>query len=194
MLLMIDNYDSFTYNIVQYLGELGAEVKVVRNDEITCEDINDLRPRQIVISPGPCTPNKAGISLELIATFSGKIPLLGICLGHQALGQYFGAEIVKSEKPMHGKVASIKLFDALLFKGLPSEISVVRYHSLMLSDLSPCLEMVAESMTGTIMAIKHKSLSIYGLQFHPEAIMTEYGLEMLGNWLIFNSIKSLNDS
>ena len=193
MILVLDNFDSFTYNLVDYFKQLGIVCKVFRNNASLYE-IKKFNYDAIVLSPGPGRPENSGSLMEVIDEYHSKLPILGICLGHQALGQYFGAEIVKAEKPMHGKVASIKLFDALLFKGLPSEISVVRYHSLMLSDLSPCLEMVAESITGTIMAIKHKSLSIYGLQFHPEAIMTEYGLEMLGNWLIFNSIKSLNDS
>jgi anthranilate synthase component 2 len=190
MLLMIDNYDSFTYNIVQYLGELGAEVVVKRNDEITVSDIERLAPSKIVISPGPCTPTEAGISLETIHTFAGKIPILGICLGHQSIGQAFGGKVVRAEQVMHGKISLIHHNEAGVFKGLANPFSATRYHSLVVSQhpLPDCLEITAwtEHQDGSmeeIMGIRHKTLDVEGVQFHPESILSEHGHDLLRNFL-----------
>lgn len=190
MLLMIDNYDSFTYNVVQYFTELGAEVKVVRNDEITLEEIEALNPKRLVISPGPCTPNEAGISMDAIRHFSGKLPILGICLGHQSIGQVFGGKIVRAGQVMHGKTSDIHHADVGVFKDLPDPYKATRYHSLVVDKqhLPDCLEMTAwtENPDGSveeIMGLRHKTLAIEGVQFHPESILTEHGHALLKNFL-----------
>lgn len=190
MLLMLDNYDSFTYNIVQYLGELGANVKVLRNDETTVEEIEALQPERIVISPGPCTPSEAGISLEVIQYFSGKLPILGICLGHQGIGQLFGGHVVRAKEPMHGKLSAIRHDGQGVFNGLKNPLTVTRYHSLVvdLATLPDCLEVSAwtEKEDGTvdeIMGLRHKTLMVEGVQFHPESILSEQGHEMLAKFL-----------
>ena len=190
MLLMIDNYDSFTYNIVQYFGELGVEVKVFRNDEIGLDEIAALGPDQIVISPGPCTPNEAGISTSVITEFAGKIPLLGICLGHQSIGQVFGGQIVQAGKVMHGKISAIHHEGNGVFKGLSKPFSATRYHSLVVDKqaLPECLEVTAWTETPQgeceeIMGIKHKELMVEGGQFHPESILSEHGHALLKNFL-----------
>ncbi|WP_263261127.1 aminodeoxychorismate/anthranilate synthase component II [Pseudomonas sp. RIT-PI-S] len=190
MLLMIDNYDSFTYNVVQYLGELGAEVKVVRNDEITVADIEALAPERIVVSPGPCTPSEAGISIEAILHFAGKLPILGICLGHQALGQAYGGEVVRARQAMHGKTSPVHHHDLGVFEGLAQPLTVTRYHSLVVKreTLPDCLEVTAwtqhpDGSFDEIMGLRHKTLTIEGVQFHPESILTEQGHELLANFL-----------
>jgi anthranilate synthase/aminodeoxychorismate synthase-like glutamine amidotransferase len=185
MLLVIDNYDSFTYNLVQYLGELGQEVRVVRNDEIAAADIAGLAPSKIVISPGPCTPNEAGISLETIETYAGKIPILGVCLGHQAIGQAFGGKIVRAARVMHGKTSQISHDGRGMFTGLPNPFQATRYHSLLIerSSVPACLEITAESPDGEIMAVRHTSLPIEGVQFHPESFLTTSGKDLLRNFL-----------
>jgi anthranilate synthase component 2 len=185
MLLMVDNYDSFTYNLVQYLGELGAEVNVYRNDAITLEQIAAWRPEKIVISPGPCTPNEAGISVPLIRRFAGEIPILGVCLGHQAIGQAFGGRIVRAGRVMHGKVSTIRHRGDGIFQGLKNPLSATRYHSLVIdrTSLPACLEVTAESEDSEIMGVRHREHSVEGVQFHPEAILTEQGHEMLSNFL-----------
>ncbi|GAA3966302.1 aminodeoxychorismate/anthranilate synthase component II [Allohahella marinimesophila] len=190
MLLMIDNYDSFTYNIVQYLGELGADVRVVRNDELTVDDIAKMAPEKIVISPGPCTPNEAGISMDVIRRFAGEIPLLGVCLGHQAIGQVYGAQVVRGGRIMHGKTSPIYHTGVGVFAGLPSPYTATRYHSLVLQkdSLPDCLELTAwtEYENGEIeeiMGVRHKTLNIEGVQFHPESILTEHGHALLDNFL-----------
>ncbi|CAM4020636.1 aminodeoxychorismate/anthranilate synthase component II [Paracidovorax anthurii] len=185
MLLMIDNYDSFTYNIVQYLGELGAEVEVHRNDEITLEEIAARRPRQLVISPGPCSPAEAGVSVEAIRHFAGKLPILGVCLGHQAIGAAFGGKIVRAQQLMHGKTSVITTTRQGVFAGLPEQFTVNRYHSLSI-DRASCpevLEVTAWTEDGEIMGVRHKELDIEGVQFHPESILTEHGHAMLKNFL-----------
>lgn len=185
MILMIDNYDSFTYNIVQYLGELGEELVVRRNDEITIQQIEELDPSYLVISPGPCTPNEAGISLEAIRYFAGKIPILGVCLGHQSIAQVFGGEVVRAEKLMHGKTSTIFHEEQGMFQGLPSPIEVTRYHSLIVKNdqIPDELMVTAWTAENEIMAIKHKTLPVEGVQFHPESIMSQFGKEMLRNFL-----------
>jgi len=185
MLLMIDNYDSFTYNLVQYLGELGQEVRVVRNDEVTVDDIGRLAPARIVISPGPCTPNEAGVSLPAIARFAGKIPILGVCLGHQAIGQAFGGRIVHAKTLMHGKVSPIHHAGKGVFRGLPSPFNATRYHSLAIErETCPAeLEITAWTDDGEIMGVRHRSLAVEGVQFHPESILTEHGHDLLRNFL-----------
>jgi anthranilate synthase/aminodeoxychorismate synthase-like glutamine amidotransferase len=185
MLLVIDNYDSFTYNLVQYLGELGQEVRVVRNDEIAAADIAGLAPSKIVISPGPCTPNEAGISLEAIETYAGKVPILGVCLGHQAIGQAFGGKIVRAARVMHGKTSQISHDGRGMFTGLPNPFQATRYHSLLIerSSVPACLEITAESPDGEIMAVRHTSLPIEGVQFHPESFLTTSGKDLLRNFL-----------
>ena len=185
MLLMIDNYDSFTYNLVQYLGELGEDVRVVRNDEVTVEDIGRLAPARIVISPGPCTPNEAGVSLPVIARFAGKIPILGVCLGHQAIGQAFGGRIVHAKTLMHGKVSPIHHAGKGVFRGLPSPFNATRYHSLAI-ERGSCpadLEITAWTDAGEIMGVRHRTLAVEGVQFHPESILTEHGHALLRNFL-----------
>ncbi|KQL35160.1 anthranilate synthase [Bacillus sp. FJAT-25509] len=185
MILMIDNYDSFTYNLVQYLGELGEELIVKRNDEITLEEIEVLAPSYLMISPGPCTPNEAGISLKAIEHFAGKIPILGVCLGHQSIAQVFGGDVVRAERLMHGKTSAITHEGLGLFNDLPSPIDVTRYHSLIVKKetFPEELEITAWTNDGEIMALKHKTLPIEGVQFHPESIMSQFGKEMLRNFL-----------
>ena len=185
MILMIDNYDSFTYNLVQYMGELGAELEVYRNDKISLEEIENLKPRKIVISPGPCTPSKAGISKEVIKHFAGKIPLLGVCLGHQSVAEAFGGEIIKAKKLMHGKTSMISNDGKTKFKGLPDPFEATRYHSLVVNraTLPDCFEITAESDDGEIMGIRHKELVIEGVQFHPESILTVHGKDLLKNFI-----------
>jgi len=185
MLLMIDNYDSFTYNLVQYFGELGEEVQVHRNDRITLEEIAALKPQRIVISPGPCTPSEAGISLPLIGRFAGKIPILGVCLGHQSIGAAFGGEVVRSDFLMHGKTSLIHHDGKGLFAGLANPFNATRYHSLVVerSTLPPCLEVTAWVEEGEIMGLQHRDLPVWGVQFHPESILTEGGMDILKNFL-----------
>ncbi len=190
MLLMIDNYDSFTYNVVQYLGELGADVHVVRNDEISVADIEALAPEKIVISPGPCTPNEAGISMDVIRAYSGKLPLLGVCLGHQSIGQVFGGEVVRARRVMHGKTSPIHHTGEGVFRGLSEPFEATRYHSLVVrrDTLPDCLEVTAwtENEAGDvdeIMGLRHRELAIEGVQFHPESILTAHGHDLLRNFL-----------
>ena len=190
MLLMIDNYDSFTYNLVQYFGELGQKVNVYRNDEITVDEIEKLKPRHVVISPGPCTPNEAGISLELIEKLAGKIPILGVCLGFQAIAQAFGGNIIGAQRIMHGKVSPIHHTGKGVFKGLKNPLNATRYHSLVAeqSTLPECLEVTAWTNNDSgnieeIMGVQHKTLAIEGVQFHPESILTEHGHQMLNTFL-----------
>ncbi|MHB8724105.1 MAG: anthranilate synthase component II [Casimicrobiaceae bacterium] len=185
MLLMLDNYDSFTWNLVQYLGELGAAVKVVRNDAISLDEIEALQPGRIVISPGPCTPTEAGISVPLVRRFAGKIPLLGVCLGHQAIGQAFGGRIIRAQRVMHGKLSSIVHDGRGVFRGLPSPFTATRYHSLAIerSSLPPVLDVTATSEDGEIMGVRHREFAVEGVQFHPEAILTEHGKKLLANFL-----------
>ncbi len=185
MLLMLDNYDSFTYNLVQYFGELGEEVQTFRNDEITVEEITALRPTRICLSPGPSDPKHAGITLDVVRTFSNTIPLLGVCLGHQAIGEAFGATVIRAKTLMHGKVSTIHTTGEGVFAGLPERFTVTRYHSLALdrSTLPDCFTITAETEDGEIMGIRHNSLPIEGVQFHPESILTEHGHAMLKNFL-----------
>jgi anthranilate synthase component 2 len=182
---MIDNYDSFTFNLVQYLGELGAEVKVVRNDEIDLDAVARLKPARIVISPGPCTPTEAGISLGAITRFGGEIPILGVCLGHQAIGQAFGGKVVRATRVMHGKVSNVRHDGKGVFAGIPDGFAATRYHSLAVEreSLPACLEITAESEDGEIMGLRHRGLPVEGVQFHPEAMLTEHGHAMLKNFL-----------
>jgi para-aminobenzoate synthetase component II len=185
MLLVIDNYDSFTYNLVQYLGELGAEMKIFRNDEITVEGIEDLAPDKILISPGPGTPDGAGITLPVIERFAGRLPILGVCLGHQAIGQHFGGKVVRGPEPVHGKPVVIKHDGRTLFRGIEGDFNAGRYHSLVVDrdGLPDSLEISAESPDGLIMGLRHKELPVEGVQFHPESILTEHGKLMLANFL-----------
>ncbi|WP_343562681.1 anthranilate synthase component II [Kiloniella sp. b19] len=184
MLLLIDNYDSFTYNLYHYFGELGADTVVHRNDQITVEEALALKPDHIVISPGPCDPSSAGICLELIEKLEGRIPLLGVCLGHQSIGQVYGASIVR-EKPMHGKLSEITHTDSSVFKGLPNPLTVTRYHSLTIdpATVPECLEVTAQTEDGVIMGVSHKTLPVHGVQFHPESIASEKGHDLLKNFL-----------
>ena len=185
MLLMIDNYDSFTYNLVQYLGELGEDVKVIRNDEKSVAEIGAMAPARIVLSPGPCTPNEAGVSLELIDRFKGRVPILGVCLGHQAIGQAFGGKVIHAKTLMHGKVSRIHHSGAGVFRGLPTPYDATRYHSLAIERAScPAeLEVTAWTEDGEIMGVRHRTLPIEGVQFHPESILTEHGHALLKNFL-----------
>ena len=185
MILVIDNYDSFTYNLVQYLGELGAELVVHRNNKITLEEIEEIAPEKIVISPGPCTPNEAGISVSLVQHFAGKIPLLGVCLGHQSIGQAFGGKVVGAPAIMHGKVSEIHHTGQSIFKNLPKPFIATRYHSLMVEREScpDCFEITAETDDGIIMGLRHKDLAVDGVQFHPESILTGEGKNLLQNFL-----------
>lgn len=185
MILVIDNYDSFTYNLVQYLGELGEQIEVRRNDEIDLASIEALKPDHILISPGPCTPNEAGISLSLIEHFKGEIPILGVCLGHQSIGQVFGGEVIRAERLMHGKTSDIFHDGKGAFKDLPSPFTATRYHSLIVKreTLPDCLEISAETAEGEIMGLRHKHYPIEGVQFHPESIITDHGHQMLRNFL-----------
>ncbi len=191
MVLMIDNYDSFTYNLVQYLGELGEEVNVFRNDSITIESIEEISPNQIMISPGPCTPNEAGISVEVIRHFAGRLPILGICLGHQSIGQAFGGKIIKANKVMHGKLSSIHHVGSGVFQNLPTPFTATRYHSLVIGkdNIPDCLEVTAWTLSEAnereeIMGVRHKEFPIEGVQFHPESILSDHGHQLLKNFLI----------
>lgn len=190
MILMIDNYDSFTYNIVQYLGELGADVQVYRNDAISLAEIASLAPEKIVISPGPCTPTEAGISLDVIRTFAGRIPLLGVCLGHQAIGQAYGGDVIRARQVMHGKLSAMFNNNAGIFSGLPSPFTATRYHSLVIdkTTLPACLDVTAWTQlengeVDEIMGVRHKTLDVQGVQFHPESILSEHGHQLLMNFL-----------
>jgi anthranilate synthase component 2 len=190
MLIMIDNYDSFTYNLVQYLGELGADVRVYRNDQITVDEIAAQTPDRIVISPGPCTPNEAGISMDVIRRFAGSVPLLGVCLGHQSIGQVYGGNIIHAKSVMHGKTSQVFHRDSDVFRGLKSPFQATRYHSLVIeqASLPDCLEITAwtQSENGTldeIMGVRHRELAVYGVQFHPESILTAHGHDLLRNFL-----------
>lgn len=189
-ILMIDNYDSFTYNVVQYLGELGADVQVIRNDEMTIEQIEALQPERIVISPGPCTPNEAGVSVPVLKHFAGKLPILGVCLGHQSIGQAFGGEVVRARQVMHGKTSPVYHEHDGVFDGLPDPLTVTRYHSLVVrkETLPDCLEVTAwtrseDGQPDEIMGLRHRQYMIEGVQFHPESILTEQGHELLANFL-----------
>jgi anthranilate synthase/aminodeoxychorismate synthase-like glutamine amidotransferase len=185
MVLMLDNYDSFTYNLVQYLGELDVEVQVFRNDEISLDAVEALRPSHIVISPGPCTPNEAGITLALIERMSGKVPILGVCLGHQAIGQVFGGKVVRARQVMHGKVSRISHDEQGVFAGIPQDFTATRYHSLVVArDMLPGdLVVTAQADDGEIMGLRHRRLPVEGVQFHPEALLTEHGHKMLQNFI-----------
>lgn len=185
MILVIDNYDSFTYNLVQYLGELGETVEVRRNDEIDLAGIEALAPDHILISPGPCTPNEAGISLAVIEHFKGSIPIFGVCLGHQAIGQAFGGNVIRADRMMHGKTSEMHHQGTSVFTGSPSPFTATRYHSLIVerSSLPDCLEITAETAEGEIMGLRHKTYAIEGVQFHPESIITDHGHQMLRNFL-----------
>jgi len=185
MILVIDNYDSFTYNLVQYLGELKADLKVLRNDAITLDEIKKMRPSRILISPGPGRPEDAGITVELIKTFAGKLPILGVCLGHQAIGYAFGGKIIGAKRLMHGKVSQISHDGKDLFRGLPNPFEATRYHSLVIDSkaLPDCLKVTATSEDKEIMGVRHKKFALYGVQFHPESILTEGGMKLLENFL-----------
>jgi para-aminobenzoate synthetase component 2 len=185
MIIMIDNYDSFTYNLVQYLGVLGEELIVKRNDEVTIKEIEGLNPDFIMISPGPCTPNEAGISLEAIAYFAGKIPIFGVCLGHQAIAQAFGGKVVRADRLMHGKTSQVFHDGKTIFSGIPSPFTATRYHSLIVEKetLPDCFEISAWTEENEIMAIRHKTLPVEGVQFHPESIMTSHGMQLLKNFI-----------
>ena len=185
MLLMIDNYDSFTYNLVQYLGELGEDVRVFRNDEISLEAVVQMKPARVVLSPGPCTPNEAGITLALIDRLAGQIPSLGVCLGHQAIGQAFGGQVVRATRVMHGKTSQIEHTGQGVFRDLPAGFTATRYHSLVIEreSLPACLEITARSADGEIMGVRHRQHAVEGVQFHPEAILTEHGHQLLKNFL-----------
>jgi anthranilate synthase component II len=185
MLLMLDNYDSFTYNLVQYFGELGEDVRVFRNDQITLEEIQALNPDHICVSPGPCAPAQAGISIPLIKKFAGQIPILGVCLGHQAIGEAFGGRVVRAKEIMHGKTSLITHSGTDVFADLPSPFTVIRYHSLAIEreTLPACLEITAQTADGEIMGVCHKTLPVYGVQFHPESILSEHGHALLQNFL-----------
>jgi anthranilate synthase component II len=189
MLLMIDNYDSFTFNLVQYFGELGAEVKVFRNDEVSVERIEALAPAGIVLSPGPCTPNEAGVTLDAIQRLAGRVPILGVCLGHQAIGQAFGGKVVRAKQVMHGKVSRIRHDGRGVFSSVENDFIATRYHSLVVEreSLPACLEVSAQSEDGEIMGLRHRSLDVEGVQFHPEALLTEHGHKLLQNFLRLNA-------
>ncbi|HZH58545.1 MAG TPA: aminodeoxychorismate/anthranilate synthase component II [Metabacillus sp.] len=185
MILMIDNYDSFTFNLVQYLGELGEELVVKRNDEITISEIEELNPQFLMISPGPCSPNEAGISMDAIKHFAGKIPIFGVCLGHQSIAQVFGGDVVRAERLMHGKTSEMHHNGETIFKGMKNPFTATRYHSLIVKNetLPDCLEVTAWTEDNEIMAIRHKTLPIEGVQFHPESIMTSFGKDLLKNFI-----------
>jgi len=185
MILVIDNYDSFTFNLVQYLGEIGEDIVVRRNDEMTVRDIEELAPDRILISPGPCTPNEAGISLDLVRHFQGKIPILGVCLGHQTIGQAFGGEVIRADNLMHGKTSPIYHDGKTIFQNIPSPFTATRYHSLIVrrETLPDCLEISAETAEGEIMGLRHKEFPIEGVQFHPESIITDHGMQILRNFV-----------
>jgi anthranilate synthase/aminodeoxychorismate synthase-like glutamine amidotransferase len=188
VLLVIDNYDSFTYNLVQYFGQLGVTMKVIRNDEMTAAEAAKLNPDRVLISPGPCTPTEAGISLDVFKVFGGKKPIFGVCLGHQAMGQYFGGKVVRAGRLMHGKMSPIQHRGTDVFAGLPNPFTAARYHSLLVerASLPDCLEITAETAEGEIMGLRHKQLPIWGVQFHPESIATENGMKILQNFLALN--------
>lgn len=194
MLLLIDNYDSFTYNLVQYLGELGAEIRVERNDKLTVEDVRKLAPERIVISPGPCTPNEAGISVELIRELAGAMPILGVCLGHQSIGQAFGGEVIRAPEIAHGKTSEIHHRGEGIFEGLPNPFTATRYHSLIVrrETLPACLRETAwtEAPHQLIMGLEHTDLPVYGVQFHPESILTDVGKQMLSNFLKVGAVST----
>lgn len=185
MVLVIDNYDSFTYNLVQYLGQLGQEVWVYRNDMITCENIEELKPQHLVISPGPCSPNEAGISLDVIRRFAGVVPILGVCLGHQAIGQCFGGRVVRAERLMHGKTSPVHHDGRTVFHRIPTPFHATRYHSLLVEgeSIPDCLEITASTAEGEVMGLRHRSYRVEGVQFHPESILSEYGHRLLQNFL-----------
>ena len=185
MLLVIDNYDSFTFNLVQYFGQLGVEQRVFRNTEITADEALALKPERVLISPGPCSPAEAGVSLDIIRAFAGKVPLFGVCLGHQSIGHYFGGQVVRADRLMHGKTSPIHHRDSDVFRGLPNPFKATRYHSLLVerSSFPDCLEITAETEGGEIMGLRHKTLPVWGVQFHPESIATERGMDMLRNFL-----------
>ena len=185
MILVLDNYDSFTYNLVQYLGQLGADVSVYRNDAVSVEKIEELKPSHVVISPGPCTPNEAGITLELIRRLAGRVPLLGVCLGHQAIGQAVGGKVVRAARVMHGKTSRIGHDGKGIFEKIPNRFLATRYHSLVVerASLPACLDVTADAEDGAIMGLRHRSLPVEGVQFHPEALLTEHGHEMLENFI-----------
>jgi len=185
MLVVIDNYDSFTYNLVQYFGELGAEMEVLRNDAVTVEQLREMKPSRICVSPGPCTPNEAGISCEVIEAFGAEIPIFGVCLGHQSIGQVYGGDVVRAEELMHGKTSMIHHEEKSVFKGLSSPFEATRYHSLIVKKetLPDCLEVTAWTDDGIIMGLKHKELNVHGVQFHPESILTNEGKLLLQNFL-----------
>ncbi|WP_418789954.1 aminodeoxychorismate/anthranilate synthase component II [Phosphitispora sp. TUW77] len=188
MILMIDNYDSFTFNLVQYLGELGGDIRVYRNDRITVNEVEEMKPAHIVISPGPCTPNEAGISMELIKRFGGRIPILGVCLGHQSIGQVYGGKVVRAENLMHGKTSLIYHDGETVFAGLTSPFTATRYHSLIVEKetIPDCFEISAWTEDGEIMGLRHKEYIVEGVQFHPESILTEHGKQLLRNFLDMN--------
>lgn len=185
MLVLIDNYDSFTYNLVHFLGELGTTSNVIRNDQATADEVLALAPKAIVLSPGPCTPNEAGICVELIEKAAGRVPILGVCLGHQAIGQAYGARVIRAPVPMHGKLSAIRHTGKGVFKGLPKDVEVTRYHSLILEreSLPDCLEITAETDDGIIMGLQHKTQPVHGVQFHPESIASQEGHALLANFL-----------
>jgi len=185
VLLVIDNYDSFTFNLVQYFGQLGVEMRIFRNDELTAAEAERLNPDRVLISPGPCTPNEAGISLDLFRVFGGRKPIFGVCLGHQAMGQYFGGKVIRAGRLMHGKLSPILHRGTDVFRGLPTPFQATRYHSLLVerSSLPACLEVTAETAEGEIMGLRHRELPVWGVQFHPESIATENGMQMLKNFL-----------
>lgn len=194
MFILIDNYDSFTYNLYHYLGELGAEIEVYRNDQISVADVMAKAPQGIILSPGPCDPDRAGICLDLIKAAAGKIPVLGVCLGHQAIGQAFGGKVVRANKPMHGKISHVNHHNQSVFLDLPNHFAATRYHSLVVDreTLPPELEITAETDDGTIMGLAHKTLLIAGVQFHPESIASEHGHKLLGNFLTAAGLNKLN--
>ncbi|HTR47607.1 MAG TPA: aminodeoxychorismate/anthranilate synthase component II [Verrucomicrobiae bacterium] len=185
MILLLDNYDSFTYNLAQYLGQMGQRLEVRRNDQITLEEIEELGPERIVISPGPCTPAEAGVSVPLIERFAGKIPILGVCLGHQSIGAAFGGRVIRAKEVMHGKTSTIHHDTKTIFRGLPQDFPATRYHSLIVEreTLPACLEISAETVDGTIMGLRHKRWKIEGVQFHPESVLTDAGFRLLENFL-----------
>jgi len=185
MILMIDNYDSFTYNLVQYLGEMGEDLRVFRNNKITIEEIEELKPDRILISPGPCTPNEAGISVDTIKHFGGKVPIFGVCLGHQSIGHAFGGNIIRAGRLMHGKTSMIQHDGKGIFEGIPNPFRAIRYHSLLIerSSIPSCLEITAETDQGEIMGVRHKEMAIEGVQFHPESVLTEHGKDLLRNFV-----------
>ncbi len=185
LLLVIDNYDSFTFNLVQYFGQLGVAMRVVRNDELTADEAAALAPERVLLSPGPCTPNEAGITLDALRVFGGRVPILGVCLGHQAMGQYYGGKVVRAGRLMHGKRSPILHRGTDLFAGLPSPFTAARYHSLLVErdSVPACLEVTAETAEGEIMGLRHRELPVWGVQFHPESVATEHGLRILRNFL-----------